>query len=130
MQPLTFDHLTRLFHTSRSRRSIAGVVLGLILSRGTTLASGKSRQGGLGKTCDDGNPCRGDACCGGRCCPGHCFVNGANDEEFCCIKPDFDVCLNRFAANRQERHICCPVDKDVPCGCAVGGIAGSYRRPR
>lgn len=131
MQPQTFDHLTRLARTRRSRRTIWSVILGLVLGGAPMVAAGRNVRSAPAKPCDGKRPCDGDRCCGGECCPGHCFKESESGREFCCVKPEYEICRNLSASNRQERQVCCPVDTEAPCGCAEGGgLAGSYRRPR
>lgn len=131
MDQRKFDRLTQRVSAAESRRQALRALLGAALVGTTTknaAATKRRAPRGRGERCKDGTTCHGDACCGEECCPGRCFVD-ADNRPFCCTAPDWVICGNSEAANREERQICCPKAGSDPCSC-VGPtvITGSYRR--
>jgi hypothetical protein len=128
MDHQTFDHATRVFAASGSRRAAWRALLGAALLGATT------RTASAGP-CDTGkNP----ACtCGTdtKCPPGKCFTHDCGHQH-CCSEPTWITCGNRCCKteddNRPIPDPCgrCiePVPPDAGPGPCEAGITGSYRR--
>ena len=122
-----FDHVTRVFAASGSRRGAWRALLGAALLGVTT------RPAAAG-------PCaNGKHECGGVCCPGKCFefVSDSSDAGVCplcctgnniiCKGPDgkSTCCLNDPSEDPCAK---CALPKENPDTSCRTGITGSYRR--
>jgi hypothetical protein len=137
----TFDRLTRLFHTARSRRAAWHALLGTVLVGAATGNAAAARpacsdqdcQRRYGAVCCPGKQ---GCSCDGRCgCRDRCFERAATAEvprdEVCCRGPEWTICIDEVG-----NDLCCPKRDDTghrinhPCDACIvaGSIAGSYRR--
>jgi hypothetical protein len=129
MDHQTFDRLTRLVGTRRSRRTAWQALIAGALLAGTTRRAAAQR-------CPDSKHR-----CGNECCPGKCFTGERNPScKICCTEENKNIicptsegavcCSNDGidpCAGVREKGVC-PKPPEPPDSTCTLGIAGSYRR--